>query len=250
MHLVRPRRRPSSRRGRRASRCRRRARVPAPLEQRLLNNDGYLRKVVRAAMESTECAKVDRGRVGGRGKPLHWLLPRRCTRRQLEAGRPPAVGQAQLGHSTIALTIDTYGKWTLEAMRAEAQRDPSASTAWAVRMSRHRPGILLGVSRQLLGTPGRAFWLWRPGETPGRLSLESGAALSCPSVLSRQSAGSRRRGCRGSRLRSCARQTASGRSSSRSRCGSRRPVRVPAMRAALDPLRRQLREPAPTRAVG
>ena len=53
--------------------------------------------------------------------PFHSL---RATfaRRQLEAGRRPQWVEAQLGHSSLDLTIGVYGSWSRDAMIAEAAK--------------------------------------------------------------------------------------------------------------------------------
>jgi integrase len=101
---------------------------PAPRSRSYINAY-FLRKVVDAAITDAALAKVDE-RTGGPRKPLHSL---RATfaRRQLEAGRHPQWVEAQLGHSSLTLTIGVYGAWSDEAMRAEAAKDQAETEAAA-----------------------------------------------------------------------------------------------------------------------
>jgi integrase len=94
---------------------------PAPRSRGYLNDD-YLRKVVGAAMGSAGIEKVDKA-SGRPRKPLHSLRAT-FTRRQLEAGKHPQWVEAQLGHSSLTLTIGVYGAWSEPALRAEAAREP------------------------------------------------------------------------------------------------------------------------------
>ena len=54
-------------------------------------------------------------------KPFHSL---RATfaRQQLEQGKNPQWVEAQLGHSSLQLTVGVYGAWSEEALRAEAAK--------------------------------------------------------------------------------------------------------------------------------
>jgi integrase len=63
----------------------------------------------------------DVGEGGRKRKPFHAFratFDRIC----LEQGRDRDWVRQQLGHSSLALTIDTYGAWSEEAMSAEADR--------------------------------------------------------------------------------------------------------------------------------
>lgn len=92
---------------------------PAPRSGGYVNLD-YLRKIVAAAAKTAGIDKADE-RTGRPRKPLHSL---RATfaRRQLETGKHPQWVEAQLGHSSLTLTINTYGAWSDEAMRHEATK--------------------------------------------------------------------------------------------------------------------------------
>jgi integrase len=92
---------------------------PAPRGKGRLNAD-YVRKLVNEAMTRAGVRKVD-PRSRRPRKPLHSL---RATyaRQQLEAGRNPQWVESNLGHADLELTVHTYGSWSDEAMRAEAER--------------------------------------------------------------------------------------------------------------------------------
>jgi integrase len=81
----------------------------------------YLRKLVLAAMTTAGIEKID-AQSGRPRKPLHSL---RATyaRRMLEQGKHPQWVEAQLGHADLELTMQVYGAWSAEAMRAEAARE-------------------------------------------------------------------------------------------------------------------------------
>jgi integrase len=80
----------------------------------------YLRRIIENAMTAAGIPKVD-APSGRPRKPLHSLRAT-FTRRMLEQGRHPQWVEAQLGHSSLQLTIGVYGAWTAEAMRAEAAK--------------------------------------------------------------------------------------------------------------------------------
>lgn len=80
----------------------------------------YLRRIVQDAMSEAGIPQVD-AQSGRPRKPLHSLRAT-FTRRMLERGRHPQWVEAQLGHSSLQLTIGVYGAWTAEAMRAEASK--------------------------------------------------------------------------------------------------------------------------------
>jgi integrase len=84
-------------------------------------NANYLGKILTAAIEQAGIPKA--GEDGRPRKPLHSLRAS-YTRLMLEQGRAPQWVQAQLGHSDANLTLNVYGKWTEEAMRAEADELP------------------------------------------------------------------------------------------------------------------------------
>jgi integrase len=80
----------------------------------------YLRRIVQDAMAAAGIPQID-SQTGRPRKPLHGLRAT-FTRRMLEVGRHPQWVEAQLGHSSLQLTIGVYGAWTAEAMRAEASK--------------------------------------------------------------------------------------------------------------------------------
>jgi integrase len=83
-------------------------------------NADYLRKIILDAMSTAGIAKLD-PQSGRPRKPLHSLRAT-FTRRMLEQGKHPQFVEAQLGHDSLALTVHTYGRWSDEAMRAEAAK--------------------------------------------------------------------------------------------------------------------------------
>lgn len=88
---------------------------PAPRGGRL--NTQYLAKLVTVAMAKAKIPKVGEG--GRPRKPLHSLratFDRLC----LERGMHPQWVQAELGHSSAELTLQTYGEWSESAKHAEA----------------------------------------------------------------------------------------------------------------------------------
>jgi integrase len=92
---------------------------PAPRSKAFLNVD-YVRKLVNVALTQAGVPKVDP--MSGRPrKPFHSL---RATfaRQQLEQGKNPQWVERQLGHSSLQLTVNVYGAWSDEAMRAEAAK--------------------------------------------------------------------------------------------------------------------------------
>lgn len=93
---------------------------PSPTTGRRLHV-AYARRLVHGAMTSGAIPLVDPG-TGLRRKPFHSLRAT-FTRRQLEAGRHPQWVEAQLGHSSLDLTIGVYGSWSRDAMIAEAAKE-------------------------------------------------------------------------------------------------------------------------------
>jgi integrase len=88
-------------------------------------DDSKARKVLYAAM-----ARAGVPRVGERGgKPRNWHSFRHTFARvALEHGSELAWVQAQLGHSSITLTVDTYGHWSRQAEKVAAARLDGAFT--------------------------------------------------------------------------------------------------------------------------
>lgn len=82
---------------------------------------GYLSDttVRRTLYEAMERAGVPRAGAGGRKRNFH-SLRHTFARRALEAGAPPDWLKAELGHSSITLTIDVYGAWARDAMKKQA----------------------------------------------------------------------------------------------------------------------------------
>jgi integrase len=77
-----------------------------------------LRRVLYPAMDEAGIP-----RVGERGRPrtLH-SFRHTFARLALESGAEITWLQRQLGHSSITLTVDTYGSWAREAEKAQAQK--------------------------------------------------------------------------------------------------------------------------------
>jgi integrase len=92
---------------------------PAPRSCSYLDVD-YVRRIIEKAIAAAGIPKVDE-QSGRPRKPLHSLRAT-FTRRMLEQGRHPQWVEAQLGHSSLELTIGVYGAWTAEAMRTEASK--------------------------------------------------------------------------------------------------------------------------------
>ena len=91
---------------------------PAPRGRDRLNGQ-FVSRRVNDARERAGIADVGEG--GRKRKPFHAFratFDRIC----LEQGRDRDWVRQQLGHSSLALTIDTYGAWSEDAMRAEADR--------------------------------------------------------------------------------------------------------------------------------
>lgn len=92
---------------------------PAPRGGRI--NTQYLAKLITRAMEKAKPPIPKMGENGRPRKPLHSLrasFDRIC----LERGLHPQFVQAELGHSSAELTLQTYGKWSEAAKAAEAAR--------------------------------------------------------------------------------------------------------------------------------
>ena len=84
-------------------------------------NDDYIRKLVNAAIDDAGIPKNDE-RTHRRRNPFHSLRTT-YARRMLESGRSAQWVRAQMGHwDLVALTIDTYGSWSEEAMLPEAAK--------------------------------------------------------------------------------------------------------------------------------
>jgi integrase len=90
---------------------------PAPRGERL--NGQYLRKVFDNARR--KAGVTDAGEGGRKRKPLH-ALRGSYSRISREAGFPSWLRQANLGHSTLDLTDEVYGKPGIAALRAAARR--------------------------------------------------------------------------------------------------------------------------------
>lgn len=93
---------------------------PAPRSRARINGQ-YLTRVVEKAMAK---AKPPIPKVGANGRPRKSFHAFRSTFDRLcrEQGRNPEWIQAQLGHSDPRLTLVTYGRWSEEALQAEADR--------------------------------------------------------------------------------------------------------------------------------
>lgn len=83
-------------------------------------NADYCWRVLERARKTAGIPKL--GQTGLK-RTVHALRDT-YTRQMLEQGRHPQWVQAQLGHSGVDLTLNTYGQWSAEAMRAEASKVP------------------------------------------------------------------------------------------------------------------------------
>jgi integrase len=97
---------------------------PAPRSHGRLNGQ-YLTRVVADAMEKAKPAIPSVGENSRPRKPFH-ALRASYDRLMLERGRHPQWVQAQLGHSSAELTLNTYGAWSAEAQAAEAAKVETA----------------------------------------------------------------------------------------------------------------------------
>lgn len=80
---------------------------------------GYVtRSVLYPALER---AGIPREGEGGRNRDFH-SFRHTFARLALEGGAPITWVQQQLGHSSITLTVDTYGHWSQEAQRQQAEK--------------------------------------------------------------------------------------------------------------------------------
>jgi integrase len=134
---------------------------PAPRSSEYVNDD-YLRKIVNKARVKAGIPLEDE-RTRRPRKPLHSL---RSTwiRRQLEQGRNPLRVKEQAGHTDLSLTTDVYGRFTTDALAAEAARPLVDQRAALPRYhSGSAAGILVVASRQRrLGNRPRLF---RPSDS-------------------------------------------------------------------------------------
>ena len=67
-------------------------------------------------LDPSRVRKVFQRALKGAGLPLHFhphCLRHTFARLMLQQGESPVYVQRQLGHSSIKLTVDTYGKWLL-----------------------------------------------------------------------------------------------------------------------------------------
>jgi integrase len=93
---------------------------PAPRSGGRINGQ-YLTRVVEKAMTNAKPPIPKTGENGRPRKPFHAFrssFDRICR----EQGRNPEWVQAQLGHSDPRLTLVTYGRWSEDALKAEAER--------------------------------------------------------------------------------------------------------------------------------
>ena len=82
-------------------------------------NDDYVRKLV--LYPALERAGITRVGEGGRARTFH-SFRHTFARVTLEHGAPIDWVRRQLGHSSITLTVETYGEWSRSAQKAEAER--------------------------------------------------------------------------------------------------------------------------------
>ena len=87
-------------------------------------SDRYARDVLYAALER---AGIPRAGEHDRNRDFH-SLRHTFARVALEHAAPIDWVRRQLGHSSITLTVDTYGEWSRDAQKAEASRLDGAFT--------------------------------------------------------------------------------------------------------------------------
>jgi integrase len=90
-------------------------------------NGVFVTKLIRRAMDGAKPPIPRAGSDGGNRKPFHAL--RSCYGRLLrERGLNPEFVQGQFGHSDPRLTLNTYGRWSDAAKKAEAERVEAAGS--------------------------------------------------------------------------------------------------------------------------
>jgi integrase len=82
-------------------------------------NDDYIRKLV--LYPAMERAGIPRVGEGGRARTFH-SFRHTFARVALEHAAPIDWVRRQLGHSSIVLTVETYGEWSRSAQKAEAEK--------------------------------------------------------------------------------------------------------------------------------
>jgi integrase len=93
---------------------------PAPRARGRVNGQ-YLARVVDDALGKATPPVPRIGENGRKRKPLHSLRAS-FARLMLEQGRSPMWVESELGHSSLDLTVLTYGQWSEEAKLAEAAK--------------------------------------------------------------------------------------------------------------------------------
>jgi integrase len=84
----------------------------------------------------------------------------------LQQGESPAYVQRQLGHASIQLTVDLYGKWLLMGNQAAVNRLDDASGSRTVAASASEPNIEAEIAEMIDSLPGANITTRTTGSRP------------------------------------------------------------------------------------